>query len=655
MKTIRSKMITMTLGILAVNTLVLGSVSAIMSQRSALDALDKSMRKTAEIAAERVHEELLSYQNIAVETGTLTRMTSGGISLEEKREIIDQKVSQYQFERGSVIGKDGIDIFDGTDVSGEDYFAKGMAGESFVTDPILDSASGGLDVLLGAPIWKDGKPGTSVEGVIYYVPDEEFLSSIVKSINIGDTGSSYLLNSAGTVIAHKDSSLIMKSNTIEEAKSDKALKTLADMESQALAGNNGFGKYQWDGVNKIQAYSPVPGSSGWALCITAEQSEFMTGARNAVIITAVLAVVFMVAGGVLGICFGNVVGGAITLCAKRLRLLVSEGDLNSDVPTVKANDETGDLLQDLGETIERLRKVVRVTSMHLEAIAAGDLTGKVENQFSGDFGPITQSLVTIYKSLNETMHQIDESAVQVSSGSNQVSDGAQALSQGATEQASSVEELAASMGEIASQIHNNAQNAEKTSEKADSVGSMMEVSSQQMQHMMEAMREISQRSDQIGKIIKDIEDIAFQTNILALNAAVEAARAGDAGKGFAVVADEVRNLASKSSESSKNTAVLIESTINAVENGIRIANETAESLTRAVSGVREVTENINKITLSSKEQAVSVTQINLGIDQIASVVQNNSATSEESAAASEELSGQAHILADLVKKFKVNE
>ena len=232
---------------------------------------------------------------------------------------------------------------------------------------------------------------------------------------------------------------------------------------------------------------------------------------------------------------------------------------------------------------------------------------------------------------------------------------AQALSQGATEQASSIEELSASITEITDQINKNAENAKQANDSAEHAGREIMNSNEQMRSMVEAMDEITVKSSEISKIIKVIDDIAFQTNILALNAAVEAARAGAAGKGFAVVADEVRNLASKSAEAAKGTTVLIEESIAAVQSGSEIARRTAEMLDESANVTRQAVSLIEKITEASIMQAESAAQINVGVEQISSVVQTNSATSEESAAASEELSGQAELLKSLVGKFRLRE
>ncbi|MEY8337259.1 methyl-accepting chemotaxis protein [Lachnospiraceae bacterium 62-35] len=333
---------------------------------------------------------------------------------------------------------------------------------------------------------------------------------------------------------------------------------------------------------------------------------------------------------------------------------MAQGDLDVTI-TYHSKDELGVLSDQVRELVRKLRAIIDDENKFLAQMAAGDFTvdSVCEHEYIGGFHQLLLSFRAIAKKLNDAMTQISNSSDQVSNSSEQVSSGAQALSQGATEQASSIEELAATITEISARIKENAENASHANDMVNEVGEEMNLSNTKMQDMIHAMEDISQSSNEIGKIIKTIEDIAFQTNILALNAAVEAARAGTAGKGFAVVADEVRNLASKSAEASKNTAALIESSIKAVQNGTQIVDETAKSLLHAVEGAKEVTQLVDKISEASTNQSESITQITQGIDQISSVIQTNSATAEESAAASEELSSQAQLMKDLVGRFKL--
>ncbi len=352
----------------------------------------------------------------------------------------------------------------------------------------------------------------------------------------------------------------------------------------------------------------------------------------------------------------NLTGNILTP-VKKIEDAMSEvvkGNLSVNVD-YDAKDEFGSMATSTQALTSGLARIIKDIEICLSAIAGGDLTviSSDRGMYVGDYSKILEAMKGIKTSFNNTLTTLNQSADQVSSGSDQVSSGAQALSQGATEQASSVEELAASINEISSNINRNAESAQEASKKSVAVGEEAGESNRRMHDMLQAMADINASSGEIGKIIKTIEDIAFQTNILALNAAVEAARAGAAGKGFAVVADEVRNLASKSAEASKNTAVLIENSLSAVENGKKIADETAKSLELVMTGIEEATTMMDQIAKASTEQAEAITQITVGIDQISSVVQTNSATAEESAASSEELSGQAQILKELVRRFKL--
>ena len=335
---------------------------------------------------------------------------------------------------------------------------------------------------------------------------------------------------------------------------------------------------------------------------------------------------------------------------------IAGGDLSVTIQ-YDSQDEIGALAGAFGEMSKTLREMMTDIGYLLGEMADGNfaIKSRASDSYVGDFEQILESIQKLRGRLSDTLSQINLAADQVSVGSDQVSVGAQALSQGATEQAASVEELAATINEISDQVSRTASNARDARQKAADTGAQMQSSNGRMQEMLQAMAEINSSSREIGKIIKTIEDIAFQTNILALNAAVEAARAGSAGKGFAVVADEVRSLASKSSEASGSTAALIERSLQAVENGTRIANETAAALTATAQRTGELSTTIDDISSAATGQSTSLMQVTQGSDQISSIVQNNSATAEESAAASEELSGQAQVLRELARQFRFGE
>lgn len=407
----------------------------------------------------------------------------------------------------------------------------------------------------------------------------------------------------------------------------------------------------------MAAYAPLLDSDGNAIgaifsgldmCEIADQrvTSTVTGVIIALVIIAVIVVI-------MNLYISKSISTPVTkLCGVAKEM--ADGKLSTDI-NVNPNNEIGDLSDSLKEVQANLRTYIGDISEHMEMLAAGDITHEITRDYVGDFASIKDSVNKIVSSLNTTLSSINTAAEQVNSGAEQVATAAQSLSQGATEQASSIEELAASINLISEKINANAADAVEASEKTNEAGMEMQEVNERVNNLVAAMTEIKESSDQIQKIIKTIEDIAFQTNILALNAAVEAARAGVAGKGFAVVADEVRNLAGKSAEAAKNTTSLIESTVTAIEKGNTIVEEVAEKIVVVSESAGHVAEINNKISAASKDAANSIVQITVGVDQISSVVQTNSATSQESAAASEELSGQAQMLQQEISQFTLKD
>lgn len=364
---------------------------------------------------------------------------------------------------------------------------------------------------------------------------------------------------------------------------------------------------------------------------------------------------FMIFGVPFGIGVGIGVGSSIRKHSNEMIAAAEEitkGNLDVDIKHV-AKDEMGTIGEKLTVMSQTLKLYISDISNHLNYMAQGDMTHEITQDYVGEFLPIKESLERIRNSLSDTMDNINLSAGEVSTMANQVSSSAQMLSQGTTEQASTVEQLSAAIHEVSEKVNSNAAGVNHALSNVKQVEGGVNESNAFMKEMLGAMEEIGSSSNQISQIIKVIDDIAFQTNILALNAAVEAARAGAAGKGFAVVADEVRNLASKSADAAKKTTALIEKSMNSVKGGAKIAKDTADSLQNVSKQTQIVTDTIKEIASASDAQAVSLVEILKGIEQVSGVIQTYSASAEESAATSEQLTDQAKTLHTQVLKFRI--
>ena len=377
-----------------------------------------------------------------------------------------------------------------------------------------------------------------------------------------------------------------------------------------------------------------------------DKSDTITTVENTAQTVTIILIVVVMAASVFFALFitSSIIKPLHTMTETAEELAIGNLDVHTDY---NIDDQIGRLAESFRHLINATKHQVSVAEM----LASGDLTADVKPRSDKD--TMSLAMGKMLDNLNQMFREVHTATDHVSAGSKQIADGAQSLAQGSTEQAASIEELSSSIAEIAQKTKTNAEIAEKTTKLEEMIIANAEKGSGHMDEMMEAVQEINQASQSISKVIKVIDDIAFQTNILALNAAVEAARAGQHGKGFAVVAEEVRNLASKSAEAAKETGAMIENSIEKAELGTRIAGETAASLTEIVSGINESSEFIKAIAKASEEQSLGINQINIGVDQVAQVVQQNSATAQESAAASEEMSGQSAMLQELISQFKL--
>ena len=409
-----------------------------------------------------------------------------------------------------------------------------------------------------------------------------------------------------------------------------------------------------DGVRRY--FSPFKmGSETWWVQTGVSVAELTHDQKQMMMIMSVIQIAALLA----------LLGMLSVLLKKSLKPLEHLGEIAHDLSHGKLqaeinyayNDEIGELADSMKRMVVRFRDIIGDLDRQLSELASGNLCCQVkdENLYEGDFVSLRQSMTEITEKLNRTMIDIRNASRSVDSGSGQVAAGAQALAQGATEQAASVEELTAEMTKIAEGIQHTTEKTIHASALSMDGNAAVRESNQRMQELTGAMAAITEKSNEINKIIKTIDDIAFQTNILALNAAIEAARAGAAGKGFAVVADEVGNLAGKSAEAAKSTATLIQDALDAINNGQRITVETANALQTAAENTEKVTALVEDISEAMNGQSSAVETVSHGLEQISSVVQTNSATAEESAAASGELSNQATQMNTLIGRFQLKD
>ena len=612
MKSISTRIILLMFSGMFIMATILGSLSYYRSQ--------SILKNEAEIKILEINEQLsrllrsnLDRQIVLMETLAARRIITDDTPWKTKVDTMQEEAVRLGFQAFGFADQSGNSMrFNAeksiANIADRVYFIKAISGTPAVSDVLINKVTGKPTVSVAVPVKRKG----DIVGVLYGILDGLFLSDLVKDTHLGNTGYCYIMNREGTLIGHKNVNLVLKQfNPVTAVKDDPSLKNLADTVKIMLQGTSGTQTYTFNKKDVAVAYTPVAGTDGWKICVAIEVSEFLKDVNNLKYFMIITTVILLFAGTAMAYLTGKKIAEPI-ISASLHAGMMAELELGSNVPSsfIKRDDEIGNL----GKALQTLTGILR-----------------------------------------ETITEIRSSSQMVSSSAEEISTGNLNLSQRTAEQASAIEEIAATIEEANASIRQISDNAIEAKKLSDKSLELAEEGGKIVQDAVSSIIEINNSSTKIADIISMINEIAFQTNLLALNAAVEAARAGEQGRGFAVVAGEVRNLAQRAGEAAKEIGTLIANAVDKISTGTGLVNKSGESLKMIIDSIRRASVIVSEIAAGSEEQKRGMDQINIAIAEMDSMTQQNASLVEETAAASEEMSGHARNLNEMVEQFKLGQ
>lgn len=670
MKSIKTKILAM-IGGIAILAMI---ISGVFTMKNTVKTVSKNQESISTLTTKNIvsniNEYFTRYKTIAIQMAgntairnVLTNATredyknhssykdaykSLGYVKEKDTQILNAYIASANedlaFDSGTYLSDKGFDL-----KSRNYWFSKSEDIEKgfIISQPYEDSVTGNMVVTFSAPVYDlNNKEIIGVAAVDVSIED---ISKQVATMDTDfkDGGYTMLISNIGQVLASKDTERVLK-NVSEIGFDDKILSEIDKTTNKII-------KYTENGKIRYGIVSDTR-DAGWKVLLSISKDSYMALVKTSISTTLVI---YLIAFLILIIAIIAVTKSLVAPIQNLMNVTeeLAAGNLDAEI-NIESKDETGRLAESMKKLVLRLNEYIIYIdeiSESLDRFSMGDLNIDLKQNYEGDFAKIKNSLLQLSSIFKETIGKIVETSENVAVGSKEIANAAQVLAEGSLYQASTTEELTATVNDLSDRVSTNADNALNASKQVKTAGNLAIESNDQMKKMILAIEEINSKSTQISKIIKVIEDISFQTNILALNAAVEASRAGAAGKGFAVVADEVRNLATRSSDASKETTHLIEESVKAVKNGNLIAVKTGKMLENVLEEVSQSVKLIDEISLASVEQAAALKQTLEGIEQISTVVQTNAATAQESSAASNELSNQAQILKNVASGFKIQD